>query len=142
MVQQISVFLENKQGRLAEVTEKLSEKNINIRALSIADTTDFGILRLIVDQPEKAYSVLKQTGFVVSITEVIAVSMPDKPGGLAQVLKLLSQNDINIEYLYAFITHEDYKALVVFRVEDVTRACEVLKHSGVEVIESPKLYTL
>jgi hypothetical protein len=142
MVQQISVFLENKEGRLAEVTEKLSENQINIRALSIADTTDFGILRLIVDQPEKAFSILKKAGFVASITDVIAVSMSDKPGGLAKVLKLLSQKKINIEYLYAFVTHDDHRALVVFRVEDIAKACKVLEQADIEVVESEKLYSL
>src|SRR5690554_1516581 len=100
-VKQISVFLENKTGRLAAVTDTLAVNGINIRALSIADTSDFGILRLIVDQPDKAYEVLKTGEFTVSVTDVIGVEMPDQPGGLAKVLKELENAEINIEYLYA-----------------------------------------
>jgi hypothetical protein len=142
MVEQISVFLENKHGRLAEVTETLSANKINIRALSIADTTDFGILRLIVDQPQRAYSILKEANFVVSITEVIAVSMPDESGALARVLAALAKEKINIEYLYAFVTHDEHKALVIFRVEEITKAIEVLGREGFEVVDSKKLYSL
>jgi hypothetical protein len=102
MAKQISVFLENKAGRLSHVTRVLGEAGINIRALSIADTSDFGILRIIVSDPEKAYRILKEANFTVSETEVIAVQVPDSPGGLATVLEQMSDANLNIEYLYAF----------------------------------------
>ncbi|PKM81256.1 MAG: amino acid-binding protein [Firmicutes bacterium HGW-Firmicutes-13] len=142
-VSQLSVFLENKSGRLAEVTKVLGENDINIRALSIADTTDFGILRLIVDKPKESYEILKKESFVVSETEVIAVCIPDKPGGLAGVLSHLEENSINIEYLYAFVGNTSSKnALVIFRVEDCDKAVEVLKANGVQVVGGEKVYTM
>ncbi|HOV42587.1 MAG TPA: ACT domain-containing protein, partial [Syntrophothermus lipocalidus] len=118
MVKQISVFLENKAGRLASVTRVLGDAGINIRALSIADTSDFGVLRLIVNDPDKAYRILKEAGFTVSQTDVVAVSVPDRPGGLAEILEVMAEADINIEYLYAFIGTTARNALVIFKVED------------------------
>lgn len=126
-VKQISVFLENKSGRLAQVTRALGDNQINIRALSIADTTDFGILRLIVDKPEEANSILWAEGFMVSETAVIAVEVPDRPGGLADILATLGQAGINIEYLYAFIGQSSDKAQVIFRVDDSDKAISVLQ---------------
>jgi hypothetical protein len=139
-VKQISIFLENKSGRLAQVTEVLGENNINIRALSIADTTDFGILRLIVNEPDKAYRVLKEAGFTVSFTDVIAVEVTDKPGGLAKVLKVLDRAGINIEYLYAFVQKSANAALVVFRVEQLEEAVKVLVASGTRVMSGDEVY--
>lgn len=139
-VKQISIFLENKSGRLAQVTEVLGENNINIRALSIADTTDFGILRLIVNEPDKAYLVLKEAGFTVSFTDVIAVEVTDKPGGLAKVLKELDRAGINIEYLYAFVQKTANAALVVFRVEQLEEAVKVLLASGTRVMSGDEVY--
>lgn len=133
-VRQISVFLENKSGRLAQVTQILGENGINIRALSIADTTDFGILRLIVNDPEKAYRALKEGGFTVSTTEVIAVEVDDRPGGLAAALQALDQAGINIEYLYAFVQKASSAALVVFRVEQLDEAVEALRAAGIRII--------
>ncbi len=142
-VNQLSVFLENKSGRLAKVTRVLGERDINIRALSIADTTDFGILRLIVNKPEEAHELLKSEGFVVTQTEVIAVCIPDKPGGLAGVLAILEEAGINIEYLYAFVGNTNTKnALVIFRVEDCDKAVEVLKNKGVRVVDKEYVYTM
>lgn len=131
-VKQISVFLENKSGRLAQITRVLGDNEINIRALSIADTTDFGILRLIVDKPEEANSILRTAGFMVSETAVIAVEVPDRPGGLADILATLGLAGINIEYLYAFIGQSFGKAQVIFRVDDSDKAISVLheKRSG------------
>ena len=108
-VEQISVFLENKAGRLAEVTRVLGEAGINIRALSLADTTDFGILRLIVDQYDKAREILKDKGFTVGKTEVVAVEVPDRPGGLGLVLQILAASGVNVEYMYAFVQHSGGK---------------------------------
>ncbi|NLV15780.1 MAG: ACT domain-containing protein [Syntrophomonadaceae bacterium] len=142
MVKQISIFLENKAGRLANVTRVLGENQINIRALSIADTSDFGILRLIVNEPEKAYEVLKRDGFTVSETEVIAVEVPDSPGGLATVLDIMGEASINIEYLYAFIGKATDDALVIFKVENPERAMEAFESKGIVVLDSSKVYRL
>lgn len=141
-VKQISIFLENKYGRLAQVTRVLGDSNINIRALSIADTTDFGILRLIVNDPDKAYGVLKAAGFTVSTTDVIAVEVPDRPGGLADALDVLQENNINIEYLYAFLQKASNAALVVFRVEQLDQAIEALQAKGNRLLSGEELYTL
>ncbi len=141
-VKQISVFLENKSGRLAEVTRALGNNDINIRALSIADTTDFGILRLIVNKPEMANSILKKEGFMVSETQVIAVEVPDHPGGLADVLSELGEAGVNIEYLYAFIGRSARNALVVFRVEDCDGAVLALKKKNIRVLGGEEVYSL
>ncbi len=141
-VKQISVFLENKTGRLAQVTKVLGEQNINIRALSIADTTDFGILRLIVSDPDRAYEVLKKEGFTVSGTDVIAVEVTDEPGGLSRALDTLQGVHINIEYLYAFIQKSSNAALVVFRVEKLDEAIEELQKKGFRILEGDKVYNV
>ncbi len=141
-VKQISVFLENKTGRLAQVTELLGKKDINIRALSLADTTDFGILRLIVNDPEQAYRALKEEGFTVAFTDVIGVEMPDEPGGLARVLNILDCHGINIEYLYAFVQKASNAALVVFRVEQLDEAVNVLRENGIHVMNGQDVYKL
>ncbi|GAV21964.1 ACT domain-containing protein [Carboxydothermus pertinax] len=142
IVKQLSVFLENKSGRLARVTEILGENKINIRALSIADTTDFGILRLIVNKPDEAYRLLKAEQFMVSLTDVIAVEVPDNPGGLAGVLKTLEPHNINIEYLYAFVEKASDNALVVFRVEEIEKAIKILTDNGIKVFKGSKVYSL
>ncbi|MHB1043298.1 MAG: ACT domain-containing protein [Eubacteriales bacterium] len=141
-IRQVSVFLENKSGRLAQLTRVLGNNGINIRALSIADTTDFGILRLIVNDPEKAYLVLKDAGFTVSTTAVIAVEVEDRPGGLADVLQLLDDKGINIEYLYAFLQKVTSAALVVFRVEQTDEAVNVLKASGTRLLGEEEVCVL
>lgn len=141
-VKQISVFLENKAGRLAQVAETLGRHDINIRALSIADTTDFGILRLIVNDPDKAYKVLKEEGFTVSSTDVIAVEVKDEPGGLARALKVLGDVEINIEYLYAFLQKASSAALVVFRVERLDEAIDALQKNGFRILEGDKVYSI
>lgn len=141
-VKQISVFLENKSGRLASVTEMLGANNINIRALSIADTTDFGILRLIVNEPDRAYKTLKENGFTVSETDVIAVEVDDTPGGLGTVLRHLDNAGVNIEYLYAFLEKSSKDALVVFRVEQIENAITVLQDKGINVLKGKDVYQL
>ncbi|MCL6612702.1 MAG: ACT domain-containing protein [Peptococcaceae bacterium] len=141
-IKQISVFLENKSGRLAKVTRVLGDNGINIRALSIADTTDFGILRLIVNDPDRAYGVLKESGFSVNATDVIAVEIPDTPGGLAGALECLREANINIEYLYAFLTRVSRAALVVFRVEQIDEAVRVLREKGVRILDGAEVYNL
>ncbi len=142
MVKQISIFLENKCGRLVRVTQVLGEAGINIRALSIADTSDFGILRLIVDQPDKALKVLKEKGFMATATEVIAVEVPDIPGGLAAVLSYLEQASINIEYLYSFVEKPAKDALILMRVENIAEALRVLQENNVPVIEGERIYAM
>lgn len=136
LIKQISVFLENKSGRLAEVTRILGENNVDIRALSIADTTDFGILRLIVSNPTIAETALRESGFTVSATHVIAVGVPDKPGGLSLVLKALDDAEISIEYMYAFVVKTTDEALVILRVEEHKRAVEALMGKGINVMPS------
>lgn len=140
LVKQISVFLENKSGRLADVTRALAEKNIDICALSIADTTDFGILRLIVDKPEEAEKALSEKEFTVSCTSVIAIGVEDKPGGLAEALGILEQNSISIEYMYAFVGKNGNEAFVIIRVENPDEAIETLKQSNIKLLPSEKIY--
>jgi len=141
-VKQISVFLENKSGRLEQVTRELGDNNINIRALSIADTTDFGILRLIVNDPGLASTILKKNGFTVSVTDIIAVEVADKPGGLADILDILQEAEINIEYLYAFLEKASNAALVVFRVEQLEEAIKILRTKGVKIMTEQEVYAL
>lgn len=141
-IKQISIFLENKSGRLARVTGVLGENKINIRALSIADTTDFGILRLIVNDPNRAFDVLKKAGFTVSATDVIAVEVPDNPGGLAMALKVMQEANINIEYLYAFLQKLTGAALVVFRVEQLDKAIVTLQENGIRILTGDEVYSL
>lgn len=142
LVKQISVFLENKSGRLAEVTRVLGDSDIDISALSIADTTDFGILRLIVSKPEKAEEVLKDNGFTVSRTNVIAIAVEDKPGGLAAALEILEREAIGIEYMYAFVGKAAGEAMVILRVENTNRAIEALRRENIKVLPSDRVYKL
>jgi len=141
-VEQISVFLENKPGALAEVTRTLGETGVNIRALSLADTKDFGILRLIVNDNEKAKEVLGQKGFTVRKTEVVAVEVPDRPGGLADIMKVLAEARINVEYLYAFVQQSGENAIIIFRFDETDRAIAVLSEKKVRLLEGRKVYSL
>lgn len=125
--EQLSVFLENRAGRLAEVTHTLAEAGVSIRALSLADTSDFGILRLIVCNPELAKQALKEKGFTLGRTSVVAVEVPDRPGGLDSVLQLVSTHDINVEYMYAFLQREKGGAILIFRFDKVDQAIELLR---------------
>ncbi len=138
-IRQISVFIENKVGRIMDITEVLGRNNINIRALSLADTSDFGILRMIVDQREKALKALKEKGFIVKDTEVVAVEVPDRPGGLAKVLEVLTEAGINVEYMYAFFEKPEDKALLIFRFEDPDSAISALTRRGVQVVDAAAL---
>jgi hypothetical protein len=141
-IDQISVFVENKTGKLVEIIEALGSANIDLRALSIADTSDFGILRLIVNQPEKALEVLRAAECVVSVTQVIAVKVDDTPGGLAKVLRILSDAGISIEYIYAFVAHEEGRAFVILRVEDNEGAIKILTEKGVSIAGKNEIYDL
>ncbi len=139
-VDQISVFVENKPGRLVEVIETLGENGVDLRAMSIADTSDFGILRLIVDKPDLALKVLGRAEYVTSVNKVIAVHIADTPGSLAKVLRVLSDADVSIEYIYAFITHAAGSAYVIIRVEDNARAIEVMKENGIKLATDGELF--
>ncbi|UOO38668.1 ACT domain-containing protein [Oscillospiraceae bacterium CM] len=131
-IDQISVFVENKPGKLVDVVETLGQNGIDLRAMSIADTSDFGILRLIVDDTSKALAVLREADCVTSVNPVLAVSVEDAPGSLAKVLRALSDAAISVEYVYAFITHEPGRAFVILRVEDNEKAAEILTQNGVK----------
>jgi len=139
---QLSIFLENRAGRLAEVTKTLSDSDINIRALSLADTSDFGILRLIVSDFEKARQMLKEQGFTVGRTSVVAVEVPDRPGGLHDLLELFGQNGINVEYMYAFVQQSGKNAVIIFRFDRTEQAIELLQANGIGVIPGQKLYNI
>ena len=127
LIKQISVFVENKFGRLAKITEVLSDNNIDIEALSLADTTDFGVLRLIVDKPEAAISALKENGVVAKITEAVSVELEHTPGGLTKVLNKLSENEIAVEYMYAFVGRKADGAQLVIKTDNIAKTEELLK---------------
>jgi hypothetical protein len=135
-VRQISIFMENRAGRLAEIMKLLGEARINIRALSLADTSDFGILRLIVNDVDGALEALRRSGHTVSLTDVIAVEVPDQPGGLASVLVPLSAAGVNVEYMYAFVEKATDKAVVIFRFEDPDSAIKALRAAGISVLSA------
>jgi hypothetical protein len=141
-VEQISIFIENKSGRLAEVTRVLGEAGVNIRALSLADTSDFGILRLIVNDREKAKQVLKERGFTVSKTEVVAVEVPDRPGGLSQILRTLDGDAINVEYMYAFVERCGENAVIIFRFDETEKAIRALLTKGFNILDGERLYSM
>jgi len=139
-VEQISIFIENKTGRLADVSGVLGDAGVNIRALSLADTSDFGILRLIVDKIDDAKSILKEKGFTVSKTEVIAVEVPDRPKGLHGILEVLDNAKVNVEYMYAFVERSGDNAVIIFRFDDVDAAINVLQKNQVKIIEGKSIY--
>ncbi len=139
-VEQISVFLENRAGRLSDVTKTLSQAGINIRALSLADTSDFGILRLIVSDNEKAKKTLKEQGFTVGRTTVVPVEVKDSPGGLDTILDILSTNGINVEYMYAFVQQSGENAVLIFRFDRTDQAIELLLTHQVKVLTGQELY--
>ncbi len=133
-IKQISVFLENKKGRLYEALRVIAEKGINIRALSIADTSEFGILRMILNQPEEAKKALEESGFTTKITSVIAVGVKDEPGGLAEILKYLYEADINVEYVYAFVEKSQEKAVVVLKTNNLDKSLSILQEKKVHLL--------
>jgi len=141
-VEQISIFIENKSGRLAEVTRVLGEQGVNIRALSLADTSDFGILRLIVDKTDLAKEILRDKGFTVSKTEVVAVEVPDQPCGLANILKVLDEASVNVEYMYAFVERCAGNAVIIFRFDETDSAIRVLQGKGVNILPGERVYSM
>jgi hypothetical protein len=141
-VKQISIFLENRSGRLADVLRVLGDAGINIRALSLADTSDFGILRLIVDDVERGVEVLRAAGRTVTLTDVLALEIPDVPGGVAGVLGKLAEVGLNVEYMYAFVSRVTEKAIVIFRFEDVDEALRLMQGAGIKVLSRDALAAL
>jgi hypothetical protein len=141
-VKQISVFLENKKGRLADVTRILSKESVNIRALSLADTADFGVLRIIVNDPDRCLAVLKTNSFVAQVTEVVAIEVEDRPGGLARILEALDEAGVNVEYMYAYVEKSKDNAVVICRIDDRERALAALRGSGIPTLDSAALAAL
>ena len=139
-IKQISIFVENKSGRLAEITAAIAAAGIDIRALSIADTTNFGILRLIVDKPDEAEAALKAAGLTVSLTNGIAIGIPDQPGGFAAAMKALADAAIDVEYMYAFISRDKGKAYVIIRLDNGQKAAEALHANGFEILSPEAIY--
>ena len=141
-VKQIAMFLENRAGRLAEVTGVLAENGINIRALSLADTADFGILRIIVNDTDKATQILKDSGFTVGITEVLVLEVPDHPGGLASTLQVIKDAGLNVEYMYAFAQRSGETGLIIFRFDEVEVAIEALQKAGLRILTGEEVYAI
>ncbi|MHA1805849.1 MAG: ACT domain-containing protein [Promethearchaeota archaeon] len=133
MLKQISVFLDNAPGELAKFTKILMEEGINLRAITVAETADFGILRILVDNVEECMKILKDANYLVSLTDVIAVEVPDRPGGLHEITKILGDAHINIEYVYSTLLKEE--AMIILRVDDVEKAMRILKDEGVKLVE-------
>ena len=140
-VEQITIFLENKPGGLEKVTKILKDAPINIRTLAVADTSDFGIVRLIVNNVELATIFLKESGFTVSRTTVVAVEVPDRPGGLHSILEVLAKENINIAYMYAFVEKSGENAVMLFRFDKQDAAIDVLLKNGITVLPGEKLYS-
>ena len=141
-VRQISVFLENRPGALYEFTKLLEANNIDLRALSLAESEDFGLVRVIVDDPLKSVQVLKDEGYVCSMTKVLAVEIEDKPGALVGILNVLGEKKINLEYMYAFLAKKANSAFVVFRVEDNDEAIRVLSENGFHTVSQEEMQEL
>lgn len=136
IIKQISIFMENTTGRLADVTALLAKGGVNLRALSIADTADFGILRMVADQPDEAVQLLKDAGFIARETDVIGVEVPDHPGELARIMALFRDEGVNIEYLYASLEHKVDKAVIVLKVDDINAGLAMLEKHGFSTIPS------
>ena len=132
-IKQISLFVENRPGRMAKVSKTLSDAGVNIRALTVAEAGDFGVIRMVVDDPEKGYKVLHDGGFTVSETEVLAVEMKDIPGGLYEIVNTLGENEVNVDYAYAFVTAKAERALLIIRVDNIEKAKKVLTGAGIKL---------
>ncbi len=140
MVMQLTVFLENSPGRLAGLTRALGDSGVNMRALMVADTAEFGVVRIICDRPEVARAALEGAGFSVSVGNVIAVEVPDRPGGLADVLEVIGSAGANVEYAYCFVEPGGSAAVDIFRVEDAAAVSETLRRAGMRVLDDDEVY--
>ncbi|MBQ2642642.1 MAG: ACT domain-containing protein [Eubacterium sp.] len=138
-IDQISVFVENKPGKLFDLTNFIAEKNINMRALEVADASDYGIIRFIVDDPTAMINALKENDWVCNVTKVIGVKIPDKPGSLAKISNILSDANTNVEYCYAFISKENNNAIMVFKVDDNEEVVNILKANGAELVSQKEI---
>ena len=138
-IQQISVFVENKPGNLSELTSFLAGNNINLRALEVADASDYGLIRIIVDDPYTTLTTLKDNEWICNMTEVIGVKFPDEPGSMAKTMKILADADISVEYCYAFLAKKSDDALMIFRVEDNKKVASLLKENGIKLIKQDDL---
>jgi hypothetical protein len=138
-VTQLSIFIENKEGRIAEVTSILAGVNVNIRAISLADTSDFGVLRMIVNDSGKAAAALKKEGFTVGETDVVAVKVEDRPGGLHQILKIIESSGLNVEYMYSLGRTIDDSAVMIFRFDKIDQAIDVLTKEKLPVISKERV---
>lgn len=132
-IKQISLFVENKPGRMAKVSKTLSDAGVNIRALTVAEAGDFGVIRMVVDDPEQGYKVLHDNGFTVSETEVLAVEMKDIPGGLYEIVNTLGESGVNVDYAYAFVTTKAERAMLIIRVDNLEKARKVLTDAGIKL---------
>ncbi len=142
LIKQISVFVENRKGRLYSLAKTLSDQSIDLKALSISDTAEFGILRCIVNDPQKALQIVKEAGFTASMTEVLGIEVDDQPGGLTSVLKILQDNEIGIEYLYSFVGTSSDNAIIIFHVNETEKAFEKLKDSGLKMLTEDMIYNI
>ena len=140
MIKQISIFLENKTGALGDVVKFMAEKGINLRALSIADTEDFGILRIITDDPECTIDKIKEAGYSAKLTDVLAIEIDDKPGSFAKIVEILAAAGISIEYTYAFLSHKKDCACMIIRADDSATANNLLVKSGIKVSTQQDLF--
>ena len=132
-IKQISLFVENRPGRMAKVSKTLSDAGVNIRAMTIAEAGDFGVIRMVVDNPDEGYKVLHNSGFTVSATDVLVAEMKDIPGGLYEIVDTLGANKINVDYAYAFVTAKAERAMLILRVDDLSRAKQALSAKGVKI---------
>ena len=141
-IKQISLFVENRPGRTAKVAKTLSDAGVNIRALTIAEAGDFGVIRMVVDNPENGYQVLRQKGFTVSMTDVLAVEMKDAPGGLYEIVNTLGESNVNVDYAYAFVTAKAQKAMLILRVDDIALARKALAGKGVKIATKEEIQAI
>ena len=141
-IKQISLFVENRPGRTAKVAKTLSDAGVNIRALTIAEAGDFGVIRMVVDNPENGYQVLRQKGFTVSMTDVLAVEMMDAPGGLYEIVNTLGESNVNVDYAYAFVTAKAQKAMLILRVDDIALARKSLAGKGVKIATKEEIQAI
>ena len=139
-IKQISIFVENQPGKLAELTRLLADANIDLRTLSLADTRDFGILRVIVNKPEETEKLLKDNDWTYKTADVIGVKLPDRPGGVAEVLEAITAAEVNVEYMYAFVNRIPGRAETVFRVDDIETTLKALRNSGIEILTPEEAY--